>query len=65
MTWIMRKNGVLKIIMMLAVTVIVSLIAVRRDPSLAETGHEVHLENEAHHVTGEALQHLRSERSEG
>jgi TerC family integral membrane protein len=49
------------IITVLVVTVVVSLIAVRRDPSLADTGHEVRLEHEAQEVAGEALQHLRRE----
>jgi tellurite resistance protein TerC len=59
-TWV--SLGV--IVGVLAVTVIVSLVAVRRDPSLAESTHEVRLEHEADQVAGESLKHLRSEHPE-
>ena len=53
------------IVGVLAVTTIVSLIAVRRDPTLVERGPESHLEHEAEDVRGEALGHLRAESTEG
>jgi TerC family integral membrane protein len=52
------------IVGVLAATTVVSLIAVRRNPALVETGREVHLEHEATDVKGEALGHLRAERTE-
>ena len=46
---------------MLAVTTVVSLIAVRRDPSLVDRSPEAAAEQEATEVRGEALEHLPPE----
>lgn len=53
------------IVVVLAVTTVISLVAVRRDPALLDTGPEVHLEHEAAEVAGEALEHLPSEGVDG
>ena len=50
------------IIGVLAVTAILSVLAVRRDPSLREGSREAHAEADATHVAGEALGHLHAER---
>ncbi len=45
----------------LVATAILSLLAVRRDPSLRGMSPEVHAEEEADGVLGEALEHLPPE----
>jgi tellurite resistance protein TerC len=49
------------IVSVLVITAIVSLVAVRRNPALAETGPEALAEHEADEVLGEALEHLPPE----
>ncbi len=52
------------IIGVLTVTAIASVVAVRRNPELAQTTHEARLEAEAAEVAGEALGHLAPERED-
>ena len=53
------------IVTVLAVTAIASIVAVRRNPALVESGPEAVAEHEANEVQGEALQHLPPEGSGG
>jgi tellurite resistance protein TerC len=53
------------IVGVLIVTAVVSLLAVRRDPSLQNSSPESHAEHEADEVAGEALKHLPPEQEQG